>query len=150
MTEAGAAGPAADRFAGREPIRYEKRFSVTERDLDELGHVNNVVYVDWIQGIAAEHWRAAADPDDVARVAWVVSRHEIDYKRAAHLGDELTARTWVGATSGVRFERHVEIVDSAGRVVVRARTVWCPIERDSGRVLRLGARAHEPFYAPGA
>ncbi|MDX1577268.1 MAG: acyl-CoA thioesterase [Gemmatimonadota bacterium] len=135
-----------DRFEGREPRRYEMRFLVTEDDIDGLGHVNNVVYVDWIQRVAGEHWRAAADPELRERVAWVVSRHEIDYKRPAYAGEEVTVRTWVGSTTGVRFERHVEIVDAAERTLVRARTIWSPLDRETGRLMRLDASAHEPFY----
>ena len=136
----------SDPFEGREPRRYEKRFLVTEDDIDGLGHVNNVVYVDWIQQVAGEHWRSAADPELRGRIAWVVSRHEIDYKRPAHEGDEVTARTWVGTASPVRFERHVEILDAEGRTLVRARTIWCPVDRESGRLIRLDLSAHEPFY----
>ncbi len=135
-----------DPYAGREPRRHEKRFLVMEEDIDGLGHVNNVVYVKWIQEIAGEHWRLAADPEVASRIAWVVSRHEIDYKRPAHLGDEVTVRTWVGSATPVRFERHVEIVDTEDRILVRSRTLWSPIDRSSRRLVRLDLSTHEPFY----
>ena len=132
--------PDPNPFAGREPVRFEKRFSVTEDDIDELGHVNNVVYVDWIQQVAGEHWRAAADPDLLSSIAWVVSRHEIDYKRPAHLGDEVLVRTWVGSQTAVRFERHVEILDAQKRTIGEyhpetANTIHnlACLYRDSGR-----------------
>ena len=51
-------------------------------DIDELGHVSNIVYVRWIQDIATAHWRAVARPEDIAAFVWVVTRHEIDYARA--------------------------------------------------------------------
>jgi len=136
----------ADRFAGREPRRFERRVVVSEGHLDDLGHVNNVVYVQWIQDIAGEHWRTAAHPALVDAVAWVLSRHEIDYRRPARAGDALTIRTWVGAATPVRFERHVEILDEADRVVVRSRTEWAPIDRGTGRLMRLDLSAHDPFY----
>ena len=108
--------------------------------------MNNVVYVQWIQDIAGEHWRAAADPELVKTVAWALLRHEIDYKRAAFPGDRITVRTWVGTATPVRYERHVEIVDAAERLLVRSRTVWAPIDRETGRVRRLDIAAHEPFH----
>ncbi|MCG8467752.1 MAG: acyl-CoA thioesterase [Gemmatimonadetes bacterium] len=137
-----------DPFAGRQARRHEKRFRVLEEDIDHLGHVNNVVYVGWVQEVAGEHWRTTADPELADRVAWVLTRHEIDYKRPAHLGDEVIARTWVGEASPVRFERHVEILDRDDRLLARSRTIWCPIDRDTGRVTRLDASAHDPFYEP--
>lgn len=135
-----------DRFAGREPRRFERRIVVTDEHLDELGHVNNVVYVGWIQDIAGQHWRTAADPELVETIAWVLSRHEIDYRRPAYEGDELVIRTWVGHATPVRFERHVEILDADERVLVRSRTEWAPIDRGTGRLVRLDLSAHDPFY----
>lgn len=136
----------SDPYEGREARRFEQSRVVAESDTDELGHVNNVVYVDWIQKIAGEHWRQTADPGIAARIAWVLIRHEIDYKRAAHPGDELIVRTWVGKATPVRFERHVEILDREERLLVRSRTVWSPVDRTSGRLVRLDVSAHEPFY----
>ncbi|MDH3735080.1 MAG: acyl-CoA thioesterase [Gemmatimonadota bacterium] len=133
-------------FAGREARRFEHRRTVTEDDVDTLGHVNNVVYVQWIQDIAGAHWRALAGPELVDSVAWALLRHEIDYKRAAYPGDELTVRTWVGTATPVRYERHVEIVDPKERLLVKSRTVWAPIDRATGRLRRLDVSAHEPFY----
>ena len=60
--------------------RFELRVPVVAEDFDELGHVNNVVYLRWIQDIATAHWRAAATPAQQERYAWVAHRHEIDYK----------------------------------------------------------------------
>lgn len=133
-------------FGAREARRYDQTRVVTEADVDSLGHVNNVVYVQWIQDIAGEHWRAAAEPELVDSVVWALLRHEIDYKRAAFPGDELTVRTWVGTATPVRYERHVEILDTEERVLVRSRTEWAPLDRASGRLRRLDVSTHEPFY----
>ena len=81
-------------------------------DIDELGHVNNVVYVRWIQELAAAHWRSITSPEERAELAWVVVRHEIDYKAAARLGDALVGRTWVGDQTAATCERHTEVARS--------------------------------------
>ena len=135
-----------DPYEGREPKRYQNRLVVTEDDIDSLGHVNNIVYVRWIQDIAGEHWRSAADPEVAEGIAWVLTRHEIDYKRAAHLGDEITVTTWVGSATKVRFERFVEITGAADTLHAKSRTLWSPINRATGRLVRLDISAHEPFY----
>ena len=80
-------------------------------DIDELGHVNNAVWVQWIQEVALAHWYSVADPAHQDAYIWVVVRHEIDYLRAAFDGETLTGRTWVGeAPKGARFDRHMEFV----------------------------------------
>ena len=89
---------------------FELPITVTEADIDQLGHVNNVVYVRWVQEAAMAHWNVLASEQEKARLTWVVVRHEIDYKRAALLGDQVVARTWVGNADGLAFERHTEMV----------------------------------------
>lgn len=119
--------------------RFELPLSITPADIDELGHVNNVVYVRWVQDVATAHWRAAATPAQQEAIAWVALRHEIDYKHPALLGDSVVAQTWVGQAESVRFERHAEIIRASdGKVLARSRTLWCPISRTTGKVVRVG------------
>ena len=121
-----------DRDSSRE--RFEIDIQVTPADIDRLGHVNNVVYLRWVQDAAVAHWRAAAPAADQARLIWVVLRHEIDYKRPAFLEDEISARTWVGSASRHAFERHTELLrKSDGKLLARARTLWCPIDAETGK-----------------
>ena len=94
---------------------FELTILVEPADIDELGHVNNVAYLRWVQDVAVAHWRAAADVEDQAKLRWVVVRHEIDYKHPAHLGDGIVARTWVGIASRIRFERHTELLRASDR-----------------------------------
>lgn len=117
---------------------FELPRTIAPDDIDELGHVNNVVYLRWVQDVAVAHWSTAATPEQQAEVAWVAVRHEIDYKLPALPGDAIIARTWVGTADSHRFERHTEIVRAADRkLLARARTVWCPINRDTGRLTRV-------------
>jgi acyl-CoA thioester hydrolase len=132
---------------------FELPITVLAADIDQLGHVNNVVYLRWVQDVAAAHWHAAAPPADQVKVVWVVVRHEIDYKRPALLADAVLARTWVGTASGRRFERHTEILRVADRrLLARARTVWCPIDRQTGRLTDVSPEVRARFArpAPGA
>jgi len=116
------------------PKPFEVHLAVQPEDIDELGHVNNVVYLRWVQDAAVAHWRAAAEPADQEALVWVVVRHEIDYLRPARPDENLVARTWVGAAVGGNFERHTEIRRARNRkVLARARTLWCPISRATGR-----------------
>jgi acyl-CoA thioester hydrolase len=123
---------------------FELLISIEPADIDELGHVNNVTYLRWVQIVAVAHWKAASRPSDQAALQWVVLRHEIDYKRPAHLGDGIIARTWVGAASRVRFERHTELLRASDRnLLATARTLWCPIDARTGKptIVSLEVRA---------
>ncbi len=114
-------------------------------DIDELGHVNNTVYLRWVQDVATAHWQAVARPEDIDRYVWVVSRHEIDYLRATLPGETVTLTTWVGSPKGARFDRHVEISDSTGKPKVRALTIWALIDRATGRAIRVPPEVAAPF-----
>ncbi|KQM64305.1 thioesterase [Sphingomonas sp. Leaf17] len=107
-------------------------------DIDELGHVNNAVWVQWIQRIATAHWDAVATEDQRAAHAWVVTRHAIDYRGNVVAGETVTGETWVPEPpKGARFDRHVRFVGADGRVKVEAVTTWALIDRATGRLLRV-------------
>ena len=121
--------------------------TATAADIDELGHVNNAVYVRWIQAVATAHWQAAARPADIARYVWVVTRHDIDYLRPTLVDESLTLTTWVGMPKGARFDRLVDISDATGRVRVRATTIWALIDQATGRAVRVPPEVAAPFLA---
>jgi acyl-CoA thioester hydrolase len=113
---------------------FELAIAVEPADIDQLGHVNNVIYLRWVQEAAVAHWTAAAPATDQAKLLWVVVRHEIDYKQAAFLGDGIIARTWVGSASRIRFERFTELLRARDRsLLAQARTLWCPIDARTGK-----------------
>lgn len=120
--------------------------TATPDTIDELGHVNNAVWVQWIQQVATAHWNAAAPQSHKDAYVWVVVRHEIDYLRALGPGGNVTARTWVAdAPQGAKFDRFMEFTGADGRVHVRARTVWALLDKASGRPLRVTAAVVAPF-----
>jgi acyl-CoA thioester hydrolase len=130
---------------------FEMIISIDPKDIDEHGHVNNVIYLRWVQEVATAHWRAAATASQQAEVSWFVVRHEIDYKHPVRLADKITARTWVGKATGRIFERHTAIVrEGEGRLMARARTLWCPVDIRTGKPVRVGADIRDRFSAPSA
>jgi len=131
--------------------RFELSIPISAADIDEHGHVNNVVYVRWIQDVATAHWKTAATAAQQAEVSWFVVRHEIDYKHAARLGDDIMARTWVGTATARTFERFTEILRADDRrLLARARTLWCPIDVHTGKLTRVGTELRERFSVPVA
>jgi acyl-CoA thioester hydrolase len=110
----------------------------TPDDIDENGHVNNVVYLRWIQDMATGHWAARQPPEAQTGWAWIVLRHEVDYRRPLLPGETATARTWVApAPEGPRFDRFVRIDGPDGAMCAQARTVWCLIDQATGRPKRV-------------
>lgn len=126
--------------------RFEMIVQVLPGDIDEQDHVNNTVYLRWVQDVATAHWRAVASPEAQEAIGWVVLRHEIDYKAPAAVGDEVVLRTWVGKASRLTFERFTEIRRSRdGRLLSDARTLWCPIDAQTGRPVRVSADVRAQF-----
>ncbi len=114
--------------------------------IDELGHVNNAVWVRWIQDVAVAHWAALATADEQAAYVWVVTRHEIDYRGNVAAGEEVLAETWVGGPPrGARFDRMMRFTGADGRVKVEAKTTWAMIDRATGRIVRVPAGIAERF-----
>jgi acyl-CoA thioester hydrolase len=126
--------------------RFEMVIPVLPGDIDEQNHVNNTVYLRWVQDIATAHWRAVASPKAQKSIGWVVLRHEIDYKGPATLGDEVVLSTWVGQATRLTFERFTEIRrKSDARLLSQARTLWCPIDAQTGRPVRVSADVRAQF-----
>jgi len=146
--------------------------SVLPGDIDEQNHVNNTVYLRWVQDVATAHWKTLASAESQAAIGWIVLRHEIDYKMPASLGDEIVLRTWVGKASRLKFERFTEIRRKSGRsntessggdidppqdgfavannqVLAQARTVWVPVDVRTGKPIRVSADVRARFSMRG-
>ena len=116
---------------------YSQTFTARASDIDELGHVNNAVWVRWVQDLATAHWAVAASTEQTAAYVWVVVRHEVDYMGNLAEGESVDARTWVASEAvGAKFDRFAEFSKN-GRVIVRARTTWAILSRESLRPLRV-------------
>ena len=119
---------------------------VLRGDIDEQNHVNNIVYLRWVQDVATAHWKSLASAEAQRAVGWIVLRHEIDYKIPAGLGDEIVLRTWVGAASRLKFERFTEVCRKIDKqLLAQARTLWVPIDAKTGKPTRVSAEVRARF-----
>lgn len=126
--------------------RFEMVVPVLPADIDAQDHVNNIVYLRWVQEVATAHWQAVASPEAQESIGWVVLRHEIDYKTPAARGDEVVLCTWVGKATRLTFERFTEIRRNRdSQVLCQARTLWCPIDAQTGRPVRVPAEVRTQF-----
>lgn len=114
--------------------------------IDEMNHVNNVVYLQWVQDAAAAHWNSKASDILRQQYNWVVLRHEIDYKSPALLNDEIIATTWVQDYEGVRSTRIVQLKrKSDGRLLAEAKTNWCLLNATTNRPSRVPEEIKKVF-----
>ena len=125
---------------------FTKQITALPEHIDELGHVNNAVWVQWMEQVSVEHWRQDADPAHVEAYIWVVTRHEVDYRGNVTAGETVQARTWIPEKPrGARFDRMIEFTGPDGKVKVAAKSTWAIIDKASGRILRVPAEVAANF-----
>jgi acyl-CoA thioester hydrolase len=127
--------------------RFRFPITVGESDIDELGHVSNLVYLRWVLETASAH--STAKGWDLAAYkqlgnVWVVRRHELDYLGQVTLGQSLIAETWVENWKAASCVRHTEVIRD-GQVVLRAATTWAFMALATGRPQRIPDQLREAF-----
>jgi acyl-CoA thioester hydrolase len=127
---------------------YFKTFLIPQSAIDENGHVNNVIYVQWMQDIAVEHYEAigGVNPMQLLGATWVVREHKIEYLLPAFAGEEIEIRTWIEDVRRVRSLRKYEFVrKSDGKTLVRGETDWVFVDAKTGRPLAIPEAVFKVF-----
>ncbi|WP_205503291.1 acyl-CoA thioesterase [Rufibacter psychrotolerans] len=118
--------------------KFSLNIPVSETDIDALGHVNNVVYLRWVQEVSAAHWGHVAPKELQEKFLWVVLRHEIDFHKPAFAGETVTGVTWVGGYQGAKFERFVSLYRAGTEeLLAAAKTTWCLLDAKTLRPKRI-------------
>lgn len=117
---------------------YHTSIIAQKSDMDMFGHVNNAVWVQWIQEVATRHWNSATSAEMQARWLWMVVRHEIDYHANIGEGEEAKAHTWVeDPPKGALFERHMSFHNAAGKKLLTSLSRWVLIDQKRMRPARV-------------
>lgn len=149
---------------------YVQFVRVRFHECDPLGHVNNSVYLNYLEQVAIDHAAAVGWPADRLRAeigaVFVARQHEIEYLRPAFEGDVLRIRTWPEEMSGARGHRVYDITRATeapgeridrvlapeeltpaprGEILVRARTEWAFVNVATGRPQRIPAEVVTDF-----
>ena len=127
-----------------EAVKFEHSFIVKTEDIDRQGHVNNVRYLQWIQDVAVAHWLSRATDEQKDQIVWVVLRHEIDYLHPAFENEAIKVVTWVGESSGAKWERFTEI-GRDDKILVKAKSIWVALDSKRLRPRRVDAELKETF-----
>lgn len=109
---------------------------VSENEIDNLNHVNNITYLQWVQNAAQKHWNQLSSTAIDNNYVWVVIRHEIDYFLPAKLNDNITITTYIGDSYGVKSERFVEIKKNE-KILAKAKTIWCLLDKNSMKPVKV-------------
>jgi len=125
-------------------MKFSHSFRVAAEDLDAQSHVNNVAYVKWIQNVAVAHWLSVTTEEMREKYIWMVTRHEIDYKKQAFENEEIIVTTWVGEPTRIIWERLTEIRRGED-LLVKARSVWCLIDRETLKPTRITSELKQLF-----
>ncbi len=129
-----------------DPGIFKLNIKVLSEDIDGQNHVNNVVYLRWVQEVAYAHWNSLASEELKRNYKWVVLRHEIDYHSPAFPGDTIVACTWIEAPQGPRQKRFVSILRASDqKALASACTSWCLLEAGSGRPKRVSEEISSIF-----
>jgi acyl-CoA thioester hydrolase len=135
------------------PPVYEHPIDVTHAEIDMLGHVNNLVYLQWMIDAAVAHssaqgWSGQRYLD--LGSGWIVRSHWIKYLQPAFVDDRITVRTWVAETRRATSRRRYEIlrVDDAARLAT-ASTDWAFIDFQRQTPVRIPPEVSDAFIALG-
>jgi len=132
-----------------DPWRHTVRFAVRQYELDQYGHVNNAVYLNWAEQVAIDHVEALGYGRDWAIAqggAWVVREHHVTYHRPVTYGDVVLVTTLPQQLGGVRGTRRTEIRREAdGTLMTDALTEWIWVRASDGRPARVPAELLERF-----
>ncbi|MBI3164816.1 MAG: acyl-CoA thioesterase [Anaerolineales bacterium] len=126
---------------------YSKTITIPPSAIDENGHVNNVVYVQWMQDIAIEHYASLGGiAAQGADSTWVVRQHSVEYLLPAFAGEEIEVKTWVENIRKVRSLRKYEFVrKSDGKVLVRGETDWVFVDVKTGSLKAIPGEVERVF-----
>ncbi|GHB90197.1 acyl-CoA thioesterase [Cerasicoccus arenae] len=119
---------------------FTHNFSVTTEAIDGNNHVNNVVYVQWMQDVAIAHSTASGGfaAVEASSGTWVARSHHIEYLKPALLRDVLLARTWVADVSKVRSRRRYQFHrESDGALIAQGETDWVFVDTETGRPMAI-------------
>ena len=131
---------------------FDLRIKVKPEHIDVLGHVNNVVYVQWMQDVASAHIETLGvglDQYLEMKHAMVAVEHHVQYRKAAMLDDDVILRTWLYEINALYSFRQYAFFNAKDQsLLFTGNTKWACIEIASGRPKRMSPtfiQAYQPI-----
>ena len=117
---------------------FRHQVAITADDIDHMGHVNNSVYLRWVQDAVVDYWQSVAPPEAVARHLWVALKHEITFRKPTFMQDVVVAEVIAEKVDGARAF-FTTIVKRGEEVLSEVKSCWCCLDATSLRPARLAS-----------
>jgi acyl-CoA thioester hydrolase len=128
---------------------FRHSIAIDPSDIDHMGHVNNAVYLKWVQDAVVDYWSSVAPPDAVATHLWVALKHEITYFRPTFLQDNVVAEVFAEKVQGARA-MFTTVVRRGEEVLSEIKSSWCCLDAVTKRPARLARDIVGRFLPPEA
>ena len=128
---------------------FRHQIAIEPADIDHMGHVNNSVYLKWVQDAVVDYWRSVAPADAVASHLWVALKHEITYLKPTFLQDAVVAEVIAEKVEGARA-MFTTIVRRGEEKLSEIKSSWCCLDAVSLRPVRLAREIVGRFLPPSA
>jgi len=126
---------------------FRHPIAIVPSDIDQMGHVNNAVYLKWVQDAVVDYWRSVAPPDAVASHLWVALKHEITYLKPTFLQDSIVAEVIAEKVEGARA-MFTTVVRRGEEKLSEIKSSWCCLDAASLRPVRLARDIVGRFLPP--
>ena len=127
---------------------FEFALPIDGGDIDHMGHVNNAVYLKWVQDAVVGHWAKLATAEEYAQHLWVALRHEIDYRKPAFLDDNIVANVVLDSVKGARAWYSTFIMRGE-EVLAEVKSTWCCIDAETKHPVRIARDIVGRFFERG-
>ena len=117
---------------------FRHQVAITADDIDHMGHVNNSVYLRWVQDAVVDYWQSVAPPEAVARHLWVALKHEITFRKPTFMQDVVVAEVIAEKVEGARAF-FTTVVKRGEEVLSEVKSCWCCLDATSLRPARLAS-----------
>ncbi|HEX8191685.1 MAG TPA: thioesterase family protein [Allosphingosinicella sp.] len=125
---------------------FRHAIAIDAADIDHMGHVNNSVYLKWVQDAVVQYWERAAPAEAVARHLWVALKHEITYRRPTFLDDVVVADVLAEKVEGARAF-FTTVVRRGEDVLAEVKSCWCCLDVATKRPVRLARDVVDRFVS---
>jgi acyl-CoA thioester hydrolase len=115
---------------------YQHSIRIQPTDIDFMGHVNNAVYLNWVQDAVISYWQKVAPGDAVARHLWVALKHEITYRAPAFLEDTILADVVATGVQGSRAF-FTTLIQRGDTILAEVQSSWCCLDTATRRPARI-------------
>ena len=124
---------------------FRHPIAIKPADIDHMGHVNNSVYLQWVQEAVVRYWEKMAPAEAVSGHLWVALKHEINYRHAAFLEDAVVADVIAEKMQGARAF-FTTVLRRGEEVVADVKSIWCCLDSTTRKPARLAQDVASRFF----